>query len=112
MFRADVRHFLAIYRSPCSRFYITSQHQIRASAPKTSRFTNSSARDFTLNVNYRSHNGIVKCAAEIVKVIRKLWPDAIDSVGEERGRAPGPKPIFFGRGEGETAYEQFVQKAA
>jgi hypothetical protein len=70
------------------------------------------ARQFTLTVNYRSHGGIVDCAASVVRIISSLWPETIDNIGEERARVPGAKPIFFGHDDGEAAYEQFIENAA
>ena len=50
---------------------------------------------FELSVNYRSHNGIIKCAHEVVKLITKFWPHTIDTLHDERGLISGPKPVFF-----------------
>lgn len=50
---------------------------------------------FQLDVNYRSHAGVVNCAHSIVELITKFWPYSIDSLARERGLVAGPRPIFF-----------------
>ncbi|KAI0638791.1 hypothetical protein C8Q77DRAFT_1044775, partial [Trametes polyzona] len=50
---------------------------------------------FHLTANYRSHAGIVDCAAAIVALITRFWPDSIDTLPREIGMTAGPKPIFF-----------------
>lgn len=53
------------------------------------------ATEFHLNVNYRSHNGIVTCASSLVKLLLALWPDSIDNIGKERGIMDGAQPVFI-----------------
>ncbi|KAI0668726.1 hypothetical protein C8Q78DRAFT_979481 [Trametes maxima] len=50
---------------------------------------------FHLTANYRSHAGIVDCAASIVELITRFWPDSVDALPQEKGMAAGPKPTFF-----------------
>ena len=45
-----------------------------------------------LTVNYRTHNGILGCAAELVEVILSLFPNAVDRLEKDRGHFNGPKP--------------------
>lgn len=45
-----------------------------------------------LTVNYRTHNGILNCAAEIVDVLLSLFPNAVDRLARDRGHFNGPKP--------------------
>jgi len=54
-------------------------------------------KTFQLLTNYRSHNGIVKCAHSVVQLITTFWPYAIDILAEERGKldADGIKPVFY-----------------
>ena len=33
---------------------------------------------FQLSVNYRSHDGIVRCASSLVDILMKIWPYTID----------------------------------
>ncbi|KAF9523641.1 hypothetical protein CPB83DRAFT_898589 [Crepidotus variabilis] len=54
-------------------------------------------KTFFLAVNFRSHSGIVNVARSVVSVIQRFWPQTLDKMEEERGRFPGPKPIFFKR---------------
>ncbi|KAH9855771.1 hypothetical protein C2E23DRAFT_811853 [Lenzites betulinus] len=52
-------------------------------------------RMYHLTANYRSHAGIVDCAAAIVKLITRLWPNSVDVLPPEQGMTAGPKPTFF-----------------
>jgi hypothetical protein len=47
---------------------------------------------FDLNINYRSHNGILKLAASVVKLIQRFFPNSIDKLSPERSEVDGPKP--------------------
>ncbi len=44
----------------------------------------------TLDVNYRSHNGIVAAAAAVAQLIERCFPNALDHVPAERGCFDGP----------------------
>lgn len=50
---------------------------------------------FQLDLNHRSHRGIVDCAFTLVEIIAKYWPSMIDSIDKERGKRSGPRPLFF-----------------
>ncbi|KAF8588487.1 hypothetical protein K439DRAFT_1335105 [Ramaria rubella] len=64
---------------------------------------------FQLDINYRSHAGVVNCAHSVIELITKFWPHSIDSLAKECGIVDGPRPIFFLRGASEAAsYEQFL----
>ncbi|RIA97743.1 P-loop containing nucleoside triphosphate hydrolase protein [Glomus cerebriforme] len=52
-------------------------------------------KQFELNVNYRSHNGILQLAASVVDLIRKFFPNSIDHLLPERSEVGGPRPIIF-----------------
>ncbi|KAI0089831.1 hypothetical protein BDY19DRAFT_992789 [Irpex rosettiformis] len=66
-------------------------------------------REFQLAANFRSHGGIVNAAHSIVKLITKFWPNAIDTLSEERAEVDGAKPVFFtGWDEDTVQYEQFL----
>lgn len=54
---------------------------------------------FHLTENYRSHAGIVNCAAAVVELITSFWPRSVDPLPRERGMSPGPKPVFFADAE-------------
>lgn len=45
-----------------------------------------------LTINYRTHNGILGCAAELVEVMLSLFPNAVDRLAKDRGHFNGPKP--------------------
>jgi hypothetical protein len=55
----------------------------------------SSPKMFQLTVNYRSHEGIVDAARSITELIMDFFPNSIDKLEPERGKAPGPRPDFF-----------------
>ncbi|KAI0089819.1 hypothetical protein BDY19DRAFT_1047690 [Irpex rosettiformis] len=64
-------------------------------------------REFQLTANFRSHGGIVNAAYSIVKLITMFWPQAIDTLSEERAGIDGAKPIFFtGWDEDAVQFEQ------
>ncbi|KAG8736059.1 hypothetical protein FRC10_009733 [Ceratobasidium sp. 414] len=50
---------------------------------------------FELTENFRSHNGIVNCAASIVEIIYRLFPDSIDRMATETARVAGPASVLF-----------------
>jgi hypothetical protein len=50
---------------------------------------------FELLVNYRSHGGIVDCAASLINLISDLFPYSIDKLQRERAVVSGPKPRIF-----------------
>ncbi|KIK41852.1 hypothetical protein CY34DRAFT_84670 [Suillus luteus UH-Slu-Lm8-n1] len=63
---------------------------------------------FQLATNYRSHNGIVKCAHSVIELITKFWPNAIDHLQPEKGVADGVEPVFFTDLDNNTLYKRFL----
>ncbi|KAG9123995.1 hypothetical protein FRC07_013265, partial [Ceratobasidium sp. 392] len=64
---------------------------------------------FSLTENFRSHSGIVDCAASIVELIYCLFPNSIDKLPTERARVPGPAPVLFTDSRNDvTFFESFV----
>ncbi|RXW14817.1 hypothetical protein EST38_g11041 [Candolleomyces aberdarensis] len=57
--------------------------------------TQSKPRTFQLSMNYRSHGGIVRCAATVIMLMTYFWPSAIDSFTPEQAIVDGAKPVFF-----------------
>ena len=47
-----------------------------------------------LKVNYRTHNGILGAAGEVVAMIQKMFPDSIDKLPKDRGYFPGSPPFI------------------
>lgn len=45
-----------------------------------------------LTINYRTHNGILGCAARVVDILLDLFPNAVDKLEKDRGHFNGPKP--------------------
>ena len=62
-------------------------------------------RTFQLSLNYRSHDGILRCANSLVKLIMSFWPHTIDRLDDEKGIVDGSKPVFFG---GKVKSEQYL----
>ncbi|CAG8536872.1 991_t:CDS:10, partial [Racocetra fulgida] len=58
---------------------------------------------FELNVNYRSHNGIIALAASVIDLIQSFFPNTIDNLPRERGEVGGPRPIMFRGYQDETS---------
>ncbi|CAG8557521.1 4390_t:CDS:2, partial [Acaulospora colombiana] len=52
-------------------------------------------KQFELNNNYRSHNGILRLAASVIDLICYFFPDSIDRMPREMGEVGGPRPIIF-----------------
>ncbi|CAG8492712.1 7239_t:CDS:10 [Diversispora eburnea] len=52
-------------------------------------------KQFELDTNYRSHNGILRLAASVIDLILQFFPDSIDKLKRERGEIGGPRPIIF-----------------
>ncbi len=50
---------------------------------------------YSLTMNFRTHNGILRLARSIVDLIVKLFPDTIDKMKSERSEYDGPRPIFL-----------------
>ncbi|KAI0656836.1 hypothetical protein C8Q70DRAFT_1046658 [Cubamyces menziesii] len=71
--------------------YRLSQNPVSA----TAKAAPSNPEVFHLTINYRSHQGIVKCAASIVDLMTRHWSSTVDPLPAEEGTMPGPKPIFF-----------------
>jgi ATP-dependent exoDNAse (exonuclease V) beta subunit len=59
-------------------------------------------KQFELNINYRSHNGILRIASSVIDLIRRFFPDSIDHLSPERSEVGGPRPIFFKGFQAET----------
>ncbi|GBB97473.1 hypothetical protein RclHR1_00030030 [Rhizophagus clarus] len=54
-------------------------------------------KQFDLNINYRSHDGILQLAASVIDLIKHFFPDSIDhDLSRERAEVSGPIPIFDG----------------
>lgn len=51
---------------------------------------------FDLNINYHSHNGILKLAASVVKLIQHFFPNSIDQLSPKRSEVNGPNPDIVG----------------
>lgn len=48
-----------------------------------------------LNINFRSHSGILKLATSIIDVLMEYFPSSFDRLPEDSGMFPGPNPIFL-----------------
>ncbi|CAG8480420.1 12096_t:CDS:10 [Ambispora gerdemannii] len=52
-------------------------------------------KQFELNVNYRSHNGILRLAASIIDLIWLFFPESIDRLSREHSYVSGPWPKVY-----------------
>ncbi|CAJ0759747.1 3823_t:CDS:10 [Entrophospora sp. SA101] len=50
---------------------------------------------FEMNINYRSHNGILRLASSVIDLITQFFPESIDQMPRECGEVGGPQPIVF-----------------
>ena len=50
---------------------------------------------FTLNRNYRSHQGILSLASSVMDLLWRSFPDTVDKLDPEVGTLIGPTPILF-----------------
>ena len=48
-----------------------------------------------LSVNYRTHNGILGAASEIVTLLLALFPASVDQLQKDVGHFDGPKPVLL-----------------
>jgi hypothetical protein len=46
-------------------------------------------------VNYRSHSGILMCAAAVLDRLRRTFPGAAKELPSDMGISQGPRPAFF-----------------
>ncbi|QRV91835.1 UvrD-like helicase carboxy-terminal domain protein [Ceratobasidium sp. AG-Ba] len=79
--------------------------------PQRDRWTSPSAlfSIFSLTENFRSHRGIVDCAASVVDLLYRLFPNSIDRLPTESARVNGPPPVFFHDSRNDLAFfESFV----
>ncbi|CAE7194961.1 unnamed protein product, partial [Rhizoctonia solani] len=68
---------------------------------------------FQLAVNFRSHNGIVQCAASIVQKLYDLFPNSLDKMEPETGISSGSLPVIFTDVSSDIfLFEQFLLKSS
>ena len=48
-----------------------------------------------LEINFRSHSGILKLAASVIHLLKKLFPSSFDNLPVDSGLYPGPKPVLL-----------------
>ena len=48
-----------------------------------------------LDINFRSHSGILKLAASVIHLLGRLFPLSFDKLHEDTGLYPGPEPILL-----------------
>ncbi|CAG8742339.1 10382_t:CDS:2, partial [Funneliformis mosseae] len=64
-------------------------------------------KEFELNINYRSHKGILKLASSVIHLLRIFFPDSIDQLSPEISEVGGPQPLII---EGCEAKDLFVHR--
>ena len=47
----------------------------------------------SLDINYRTHNGILKMAAGVIDLLQHFFPGSFDNLPRERGYFDGPLPV-------------------
>ena len=50
-----------------------------------------------LSTNYRTHNGILGAASELVSLLLALFPASVDALAKDRGHFDGPRPLLLSR---------------
>ncbi|KAI8846256.1 P-loop containing nucleoside triphosphate hydrolase protein [Chytridium lagenaria] len=51
-------------------------------------------KTFSLRKNYRSHDGILRLAAEVLNIIHQVFPEAVDRMPADIGQIDGPLPVW------------------
>ncbi|CAI2173128.1 11614_t:CDS:2 [Funneliformis geosporum] len=64
-------------------------------------------KEFELNVNYRSHKGILQLASSVIHLLHVFFPDSIDQLSPEFSEVGGPQPLII---EGCEAKALFVHR--
>ena len=70
---------------------------------QTKRINVPSEKDGTfchLNLNFRSHDGVLLLAASVVELLYEFFPVSIDKLDPDNGIKDGPKPVLFKSGNG------------
>ncbi|CAB4422233.1 unnamed protein product [Rhizophagus irregularis] len=82
-----------------SSFRFQDLHALMYNWERTRAKTNHSSiinpKQFELDINYRSHNGILQLATSVIDLIWRFFPNSIDRLSREHGRVGGPQPTFF-----------------
>src|SRR2546423_700337 len=63
-------------------------------------------KQFQLNTNYCSHDGILRLFSSVIDLIHHFFPDSIDSLLPERSKVDGPLPIVFEELEAKTVFSK------
>ncbi|CAI2181726.1 10963_t:CDS:2, partial [Funneliformis geosporum] len=61
-------------------------------------------KEFELNVNYRSHKGILQLASSVIHLLHVFFPDSIDKLSPEFSEVSGPQPLIIEGCEAETLF--------
>ena len=48
-----------------------------------------------LEINFRSHSGILKLAASVIHLLKEMFPFSFDNLPVDNGLYPGPKPVLL-----------------
>src|SRR5437764_6008036 len=86
-----------MYKWECDRSKTTRNRSVKIKKPK----------QFKMNINYRSHNGILELASSVIDLISDFFPDSIDKLPREHSEVGGPRPIIFDGIEAETFLNAF-----
>ncbi|CAG8526182.1 1856_t:CDS:10 [Funneliformis mosseae] len=74
---------------------------------ENNRYSSYKPKKFELNINSRSHRGILRLAPSVIYLLQKFFPNSIDNLSPELSEIGGPQPIIF---EGCQAENLFAYK--
>ena len=83
-----------------SMFFEERQQQLSAESPRGRIFEGDPRLVNTpplmqLGTNYRSHNGILRCANVLVSLLVELFPSSVDRMRLEESKNPGDAPMLL-----------------
>ncbi|CAI2183598.1 14619_t:CDS:2, partial [Funneliformis geosporum] len=80
------------------------QWDLKRAISKNNQYNSLKPKEFELNVNYRSHKGILQLASSVIHLLRVLFPDSIDELSPEISEVGGPKPLIIEGCEAKTLF--------
>ncbi|CAI2171715.1 382_t:CDS:2 [Funneliformis geosporum] len=71
---------------------------------ENNRYTSFKPKKFELNINYRSHRGILQLASSVIHLLKEFFPNSIGKLSPEFSEIGGPQPIIFEDCQAETLF--------
>jgi len=83
-----------------SMFYAEREHQLSGEGDEVKLFSGDSRLVavpplLQLGTNYRSHNGVLRCANVLVSLLVELFPSSVDRMRLEESKTPGERPMLL-----------------